>query len=102
MLWQKKEKGLVSLPQKKKQKVVKVIRAEKERKSNHSFPKTIVAIGASTGGPRALQQIIKQLPKDIPVPLLIVQHMRSEEHTSELQSRGHLVCRLLLEKKNDA
>src|SRR5690625_1912480 len=26
-------------------------------------------------------------------------HPRSEEHTSELQSRGHLVCRLLLEKK---
>src|SRR5690625_6068557 len=25
--------------------------------------------------------------------------IRSEEHTSELQSRGHLVCRLLLEKK---
>src|SRR5437870_7431129 len=28
------------------------------------------------------------------------QWVRSEEHTSELQSRGHLVCRLLLEKKN--
>src|SRR5690625_5555493 len=28
------------------------------------------------------------------------EHNRSEEHTSELQSRGHLVCRLLLEKKN--
>src|SRR5690625_3658489 len=27
--------------------------------------------------------------------------MRSEEHTSELQSRGHLVCRLLLEKKKN-
>src|SRR5690625_5590983 len=27
---------------------------------------------------------------------------RSEEHTSELQSRGHLVCRLLLEKKKQA
>src|SRR2546422_2536296 len=27
------------------------------------------------------------------------QHKRSEEHTSELQSRLHLVCRLLLEKK---
>src|SRR5437660_9005452 len=26
---------------------------------------------------------------------------RSEEHTSELQSRGHLVCRLLLEKKKN-
>src|SRR5437870_6762177 len=33
---------------------------------------------------------------------LLQQHrlsLRSEEHTSELQSRGHLVCRLLLEKK---
>src|SRR5207253_10792439 len=28
-----------------------------------------------------------------------VTQARSEEHTSELQSRGHLVCRLLLEKK---
>src|SRR5690625_6621569 len=28
-----------------------------------------------------------------------VKYFRSEEHTSELQSRGHLVCRLLLEKK---
>src|SRR3989442_9535036 len=27
------------------------------------------------------------------------QHTRSEEHTSELQSRPHIVCRLLLEKK---
>src|SRR5690625_33114 len=30
----------------------------------------------------------------------IFDNVRSEEHTSELQSRGHLVCRLLLEKKN--
>src|SRR3712207_7321483 len=28
-------------------------------------------------------------------------HLRSEEHTSELQSRQYLVCRLLLEKKKD-
>src|SRR5207253_7946148 len=31
--------------------------------------------------------------------LAFLQVFRSEEHTSELQSRGHLVCRLLLEKK---
>src|SRR5690625_1071025 len=31
---------------------------------------------------------------------LVLLMLRSEEHTSELQSRGHLVCRLLLEKKN--
>src|SRR5690625_6440911 len=30
----------------------------------------------------------------------ITHEPRSEEHTTELQSRGHLVCRLLLEKKN--
>src|SRR5439155_3059915 len=29
----------------------------------------------------------------------LIEEIRSEEHTSELQSRGHLVCRLLLEKK---
>src|SRR5439155_24452331 len=29
----------------------------------------------------------------------LLESFRSEEHTSELQSRGHLVCRLLLEKK---
>src|SRR2546422_6934838 len=33
-------------------------------------------------------------------PNLIAPGKRSEEHTSELQSRLHLVCRLLLEKKN--
>src|SRR5690625_6552585 len=33
---------------------------------------------------------------------LILIRRRSEEHTSELQSRGHLVCRLLLEKKKTA
>src|SRR5690625_6308410 len=37
---------------------------------------------------------------DMDQPLIIKVASRSEEHTSELQSRGHLVCRLLLEKKN--
>src|SRR3712207_7626108 len=31
-----------------------------------------------------------------------VAHLRSEEHTSELQSRQYLVCRLLLEKKKNS
>src|SRR5690625_6900690 len=38
----------------------------------------------------------------IVVPAMPCCGFRSEEHTSELQSRGHLVCRLLLEKKNRA
>lgn len=35
----------------------------------------VVALGASTGGPPALQTILAALPKDFPAPLLIVQHM---------------------------
>src|SRR5690625_6252286 len=35
-----------------------------------------------------------------PVKRDLAEIKRSEEHTSELQSRGHLVCRLLLDKKN--
>src|SRR5690625_6500708 len=38
-------------------------------------------------------------PRFKPVKLYAQVGCRSEEHTSELQSRGHLVCRLLLEKK---
>src|SRR5690625_6021026 len=41
-----------------------------------------------------IEEVIKNADVDGPVP-----ELRSEEHTSELQSRGHLVCRLLLEKK---
>src|SRR5256884_2467159 len=36
----------------------------------------------------------------LPMKTAWMEAMRSEEHTSELQSRLHLVCRLLLEKKN--
>src|SRR5690554_7608443 len=56
----------------------------------------------------SLQKALKKLEKEEvleilidfePIPLIRIQE-RSEEHTSELQSRPHLVCRLLLEKKN--
>ncbi len=35
----------------------------------------IIAIGVSTGGPRALQQVIPTLPANLPVPVVVVQHM---------------------------
>src|SRR5439155_10176832 len=40
-----------------------------------------------------------ELHLEIIVDRMMREFGRSEEHTSELQSRGHLVCRLLLEKK---
>src|SRR5690625_6614619 len=42
---------------------------------------------------------VVELPPILWQPILRTAVLRSEEHTSELQSRGHLVCRLLLEKK---
>lgn len=40
-----------------------------------SIKREIVAIGASTGGPPALQYILSHLPKDFPVPVIVAQHM---------------------------
>src|SRR6266849_6328675 len=40
-------------------------------------------------------------PRPLPSRSIAAPAARSEEHTSELQSRGDLVCRLLLEKKKD-
>ncbi|KAA8784649.1 two-component system chemotaxis response regulator CheB [Paenibacillus sp. 4624] len=42
--------------------------------SEGSFNK-LVAIGSSTGGPRALKTLLEQLPADLPAPVIIVQHM---------------------------
>lgn len=35
----------------------------------------LIGIGTSTGGPRALQQVVTHLPKNLPAPVVIVQHM---------------------------
>ena len=48
--------------------------------------KRLVAIASSTGGPKALQQVICKLPKNINAPVIIVQHM-SEGFTKSLAAR---------------
>ncbi|WP_082389402.1 chemotaxis response regulator protein-glutamate methylesterase [Lysinibacillus sp. ZYM-1] len=48
--------------------------------------KKIVLIGTSTGGPRALQEVITKIPKSIQAPILIVQHMPAG-FTKSLASR---------------
>lgn len=45
------------------------------RKSVHHANSKIIAIASSTGGPRALEQVIPKLPGDLKVPVVIVQHM---------------------------
>src|SRR5690625_5794487 len=70
----------------------------------HSFPtRRSSDLGAGAGQrPGELAQGLGHqagLEADVGVAHLALDLGRSEEHTSELQSRGHLVCRLLLEKK---
>src|SRR3989442_2651707 len=50
--------------------------------------------------PDRVGELSPELGEDLVEGLLRRGERRSEEHTSELQSRPHLVCRLLLEKKN--
>src|SRR5690625_7479006 len=63
----------------------------------HSFPTRRSSDLSPSTSAAAASQRSRQFPiAAIPAS---AQRRRSEEHTSELQSRGHLVCRLLLEKK---
>src|SRR5690554_6972940 len=50
--------------------------------------------------PSVIMRVLDMGAAGVVVPLVESAEERSEEHTSELQSRPHLVCRLLLEKKN--
>src|SRR3712207_7360849 len=53
--------------------------------------------GAAVSGPDAAGAALASPPQPLARRALTI--LRSEEHTSELQSRQYLVCRLLLEKK---
>src|SRR2546422_4608037 len=68
------------------------------------FPYTTLFRSSSDGGAwLLLGRLYLQLADDAHGrPHRVLEDSRSEEHTSELQSRLHLVCRLLLEKKKRA
>ncbi|MCZ0755443.1 chemotaxis protein CheB, partial [Anoxybacillus sp. J5B_2022] len=55
--------------------------------------KKIVCIGTSTGGPRALQQVLTHLPKQIAAPIVIVQHM-PKGFTKSLAQRLDSLCEI--------
>src|SRR5436305_7655604 len=67
---------------------------------------TDVAVISGGDWPQFEKQIASRLPAGVALDRLWLMpttgtKLRSEEHTSELQSRPHLVCRLLLEKKKN-
>jgi two-component system chemotaxis response regulator CheB len=54
---------------------VKTVPISLPKKTLPTFESNIIVIGTSTGGPRTLKALLKQIPKDFPSPILIVQHM---------------------------
>src|SRR3989449_4036612 len=77
---------------------VRVTATDLEVGARVAIPAKVASKGAITVSARKLGEIVKELPAAA-VALRVTDNVRSEEHTSELQSRLHLVCRLLLEKK---
>jgi two-component system chemotaxis response regulator CheB len=71
-----------------------------EAPAKPSSPIEVVVIGLSTGGPSALEQLLPKLPKDFPVPVLIVQHM-PKLFTGVLAERLDKCCALRVEQAYD-
>ncbi|TLS49829.1 chemotaxis response regulator protein-glutamate methylesterase [Paenibacillus antri] len=60
----------------------------------------VVAIGTSTGGPRALQQVLTRLPEHFPAPVLVVQHMPAG-FTKSLAQRLNTLCAIEVTEAED-
>src|SRR5207244_10711521 len=60
----------------------------------------IVAVGTSTGGPQALQEILPLLPADLPVGVLIVQHM-PPGFTAPFAQRLNNLCKVTVREAAD-
>lgn len=61
--------------------------------AGYSVIPTVIALGISTGGPKALQEILPMLPADLPASILIVQHM-PKGFTKPLANRLSTLCRI--------
>src|SRR5690625_3175201 len=65
----------------------------RKNKTSSNVKDSIIVIGASTGGPGALQRLLQKVPEDFAVPILIVQHM-PEKFTKSLAERLNSISHL--------
>lgn len=60
----------------------------------------LVAIGTSTGGPVALQNVLKELPENFPVPIILIQHMPGS-FTKAFADRLNSMCAIRVREASD-
>ncbi len=60
----------------------------------------VIFIGASTGGPPAIQKILSQLDPNLPAPVVIAQHM-PKSFTTAFASRLNTICRIKVKEASD-
>ncbi|HOR85149.1 MAG TPA: chemotaxis response regulator protein-glutamate methylesterase [Bacillota bacterium] len=70
------------------------------RSDSNLCPKYIIAIGTSTGGPKALQEVLTKLPGDVPAAVLVVQHM-PPGFTKLLSERLNSVSHICVKEAED-
>jgi two-component system chemotaxis response regulator CheB len=89
--------GIFSQPAKKPCSVPE-ISAVSYRASGKKY--SLLAIGSSTGGPVALQEVLTNLPENFPLPIVIIQHMPST-FTASFAARLDKICKIsVCEAKN--
>ncbi|CUA80089.1 MULTISPECIES: protein-glutamate methylesterase/protein-glutamine glutaminase [Anoxybacillus] len=90
----KTKQKMSMLPQKQYSKI------EVSERQNVSGKKKIIAIGTSTGGPRALQHVLTKFPATIDAPILVVQHM-PKGFTKSLATRLDSLCHIRVKEAED-
>ncbi len=65
------------------------------KKKLHNYD--ILAVGASTGGPVAVQQVLKKLPQNFPLPIIVIQHM-PKTFTPMFSERLNQMCAITVKQ----
>ena len=88
-----KIKGLCGLSRRPAAPVLRLSGSSVQFMRSQAASPEVVVIGASTGGPNALAQVLSSIPSDFPIPILVVQHM-PPLFTRFLAERLNKVCQV--------
>ncbi|MFH0869535.1 MAG: chemotaxis response regulator protein-glutamate methylesterase [archaeon] len=80
--------------------VKRVVRTETKKYRFNPTRKKIIVIASSTGGPQTLEYLLKEIPRNIPAPILVVQHM-PPGFTKSFAERLSRICEITVREAVD-